>query len=174
MSRGLRQAAHVSGHNFSAQGHQTMPQRCHSKASLQLPTFMVFPAYTNCVMSCEKLCHCQWEGYGWIFFNHQFFSHTEKIPWSLLFSNLNNHISFSPYMRSFCYLIILTALNSGLKESVYEVVIGFSIYSEVLRPNSPMKITWITSILTSKFSSVLRSKPANKTKISNWWSIFSH
>lgn len=118
-----------------------------------------------CFFQCKQIVSrpvtdCQRKGSGWVFFNHLFFALTYKIPWSLLFSRLNNHISFSPYMRCFCNLIILMVLKSSLKEGVYEVVTGFSIYSEVLHPNSPMKTTWITYILMSKFSSLLRSKTA--------------
>lgn len=42
-------------------------------------------------------------------------------------------------------------MKSGLKESVYVVVTGFRIFSEVLSQNSTMKIKsfWITSILTA-------------------------
>lgn len=113
------------------------------------------------IVSCP-VSNCQWEGSVWVYFNHQFFSHIDKIPWCLLFSSMNNHISFSPYIRCFCHLIFLMAWKSGLKESVYEVATGFSeyIYSDFLCPNSPMKITWITAIFMSKLSSSLRSKTA--------------
>lgn len=130
-----------------------MPQQAQSPA----PYIYGFFQCTQ-IMSCP-VSDCQWEGSGSVFFNQQFLAHTDKI-WSLLFSSLNNHISFSLDMRCFCYLIILMALKSGLKEWVYEVVISFSIYSEVLHAKSPMKITWITSILMSNFNSVLRPKTA--------------
>lgn len=99
---------------------------CTRDATSGLVTSSLYICFFQCkqVVSCP-VSDCQCKGSGRVFFNHQFFVPIYKIPWSLLFSSLNNHISFSPYMRCFCYLIILMALKSSLKESVFEVVNRF-------------------------------------------------
>lgn len=100
---------------------------------------------------------CQWEESGWVFCNHLFLAHIDKVSWSLLFSSLNNDIYFSPNMRCHCYLKILMALTSLPIASsslciICFLLLFFLLYFLILHfINFYLFKSWTTIVLASLF-----------------------